>query len=149
GGPIALVRGREEVHPEEPSRYHLFVMPVQVTVLNAVGHLLAGCFAADAAAGETNRILIFSDAKRTVYQLQASLPEFYSTLGTAILPDGPQSAPTRSHTADLPQEERRNVEAAFDRSEIRVLLATQTLEVGVDFRNLQLELQAGATYSYN
>jgi hypothetical protein len=29
------------------------------------------------------------------------------------------------------------------------LLATQTLEVGVDFRNLQLEIQTGATYSYN
>jgi hypothetical protein len=147
GGNVRVIEGEEEDLPkEEPTRYHLFLMPIEVTVLNAVGHILTGCFLADREHNETNRILIFSDSKRTVYQLEASLPEFYATYAKTIIPETP---PTRSHTGDLRPEERRTVELAFDRNELRVLLATQTLEVGVDFQNLQLELQMGATYSYN
>lgn len=150
GGPVRIITGQEEFQQtEQPTRHHLFLMPVQVTVLNAVGHILAGCFLADQLAGETNRVLVFSDSKRTVYQLEASLPEFYATLPRTILPNGSAGVPTRSHTGDHGPEERRRVESAFDRGELRVLLATQTLEVGVDFRNLQLEIQTGATYSYN
>ncbi len=150
GGDVHVVAGLERIDRQlEPSRYHLFVMPVQVTVLNAVGHVLAGCFRADRQHAEVNRTLVFSDSKRTVYQLEASLPEFYATLDESFLGDGINSAPTRSHTGDHSPEERRQVEIAFDRGGLRVLLATQTLEVGVDFRNLQLELQTGATYSYN
>lgn len=150
GGAVHTITGQEEFRfDEQPTRYHLFLMPVQVTVLNAVGHILAGCFLADQQAREMNRVLIFSDSKRTVYQLEASLPEFYSTLSESILPNGSASAPTRSHTGDHSAEERRIVEIAFDRGDLRVLLATQTLEVGVDFENLQLEFQTGATYSYN
>ena len=150
GGAVRTITGQEEFRFDEPpTRYHLFLMPVQVTVLNAVGHILAGCFLADQQAGEMNRVLIFSDSKRTVYQLEASLPEFYSTLPPLILPNGSASAATRSHTGDHGAEERRIVETAFDQGDLRVLLATQTLEVGVDFENLQLEFQTGATYSYN
>lgn len=150
GAPVHTITGQEEFRfDEEPTRYHLFLMPVEVTVLNAVGHILTGCFIADQQAGEMNRVLIFSDSKRTVYQLEASLPEFYATLPPSILPNGSASASTRSHTGDHGPEERRIVETAFDHGTLRVLLATQTLEVGVDFQNLQLELQTGATYSYN
>lgn len=150
GGEVSIITGLEELlQDEQPTRYHLFLMPVQVTVLNAVGHILTGCFIADQLANEINRILVFSDAKRTVYQLEASLPEFYATIPETILPGGNASVPTRSHTGDHSAEERRLVESAFDRGELRVLLATQTLEVGVDFRGLQLEIQTGATYSYN
>lgn len=148
GGEVCLIEGHEERDPAlPPSRFHLFVMPVQVTVLNAIGHVLAGLFKADAANGETNRVLVFSDAKKTVYQLEASLPEFYASLDDEITPHGPPA--TESHTADLAAASRRQIESAFDARDIRVLLATQTLEVGVDFRALQLEVQAGATYSYN
>lgn len=149
GGPIQIIRGQEERTKEEPTRHHLFLMPIQVTVLNAVGHILAGCFVADEVANEKNRILVFSDAKRTVYQLEASLPEFYAGLPGSNLPSDWPTPVTRSHTGDHSPHERRAVEMAFDRGDLRVLLATQTLEVGVDFRNLQLEIQTGATYSYN
>ena len=94
-------------------------------------------------------MLVFSDAKKTVYQLEGSLPEFYATLRGTILPSEGPLPTTRSHTGDLDRDERRNIELAFDRQQIRVLLATQTLEVGVDFQALQLEIQVGATYSYN
>lgn len=149
GGPVMIIRGQEERTNETPTRHHLFLMPIQVTVLNAVGHILAGMFVADEVANETNRILVFSDSKRTVYQLEASLPEFYAGLPGAILPSDWPTAATRSHTGDHSPNERRTVETAFDQGALRVLLATQTLEVGVDFRNLQLEIQTGATYSYN
>jgi ATP-dependent helicase YprA (DUF1998 family) len=142
GNTVHVITGEEEFQRNDPpTRYHLFLMPVQVTVLNAVGHILTGCFIADQQANETNRILIFSDSKRTVYQLESSLPEFYSTLPEEVLPNGSASATTRSHTGDHSAEERRIVETAFDRGELRILLATQTLEVGVDFQNLQLEFQ--------
>jgi superfamily II DNA or RNA helicase len=145
GDEVTVIRSEEEWLSEEPTRFHLFVLPVQVTVLNAIGHLLTGILRADREGSEANRVLVFSDAKRTVYQLESSLQEFYATLPEELLP-----APvTRSHTADLSAEERRLVEADFDAERIRVLLATQTLEVGVDFQNLQLEVQTGATYSYN
>jgi superfamily II DNA/RNA helicase len=149
GGSIQIIRGQEEKTNEPPTRHHLFLMPIQVTVLNAVGHILAGCFVADQVANEENRVLVFSDAKRTVYQLEASLPEFYAGLPGTVLPSEWPTASTRSHTGDHSPHERRTVEMAFDRGDLRVLLATQTLEVGVDFRNLQLEIQTGATYSYN
>ena len=144
---IKAVEERKSI--ADPTRYHLFVMPVGISVLNAVGHVLTGCFIADTTDRHPNRILIFSDSKRTVYQLDSSLPEFYTTIPREILPEGKDSAVTRSHTGDLGSQERRRVESAFDRGEIRVLLATQTLEVGVDFDHLQLEIQTGATYSYN
>ncbi|MFL6209808.1 MAG: DEAD/DEAH box helicase [Pyrinomonadaceae bacterium] len=147
GGEVRIIRGREEESDTLPTRYHLFFMPVEVSVLNAVGHTLSGCFVADSDNDEVNRILVFSDAKRTVYQLQATLPEFYATEASLFV-EG-LFATTRSHTGDLSAVQRRSVELAFDRGEIRVLLATQTLEVGVDFENLPLELQTGATYSYN
>lgn len=150
GSPVGILRGQDELNREEaPTRFHLFILPVQVSVLNAVGHVLTGCFLADQAAGETNRVLVFSDSKRTVYQLEASLPEFYAGARGSDLPGDWATPRTRSHTGDLSREQRRVVESAFDSSELRVLLATQTLEVGVDFSNLQLELQTGATYSYN
>lgn len=147
GGSVEVVTGRELESDDAPTRYHLFFMPVRVTVLNAVGHTLSGCFLADANNGETNRVLLFSDSKRTVYQLEMSLPAFYATEANSFA--GGQMPTTRSHTGDLSYEERQKIELAFDRGEIRVLLATQTLEVGVDFDNLQLEIQTGATYSYN
>ena len=149
GGSVQVIQGQEENVAGESTRYHLFVMPIQVTVLNAVGHILAGCFVADQQSAENNRVLVFSDAKRTVYQLEASLPEFYSSLRGSALPADWATPSTRSHKGDHSREERRTVEAAFDHGKLRVLLATQTLEVGVDFRNLQLEIQTGATYSYN
>lgn len=149
GGAVQIIRGQEEKINDDPTRHHLFLMPIQVTVLNAVGHILAGCFVADHEANENNRVLVFSDSKRTVYQLEASLPEFYAGLPGSVLPDDWITASTRSHTGDHSPHERRTVETAFDRGHLRVLLATQTLEVGVDFRNLQIEIQTGATYSYN
>jgi superfamily II DNA/RNA helicase len=147
GGTVKIIEGEEELTDESPTRYHLFFMPVKVSVLNAVGHTLTGGFIADRDADETNRVLLFSDAKRTVYQLQSTLPEFYATETSSFIEE--LFCKTDSHTGDLSPEKRRSVEIAFDRCEIRVLLATQTLEVGVDFENLHLELQTGATYSYN
>jgi ATP-dependent helicase YprA (DUF1998 family) len=146
GGNVDIIRSEEEWLTErDPTRFHLFMLPVQVTVLNAIGHVLTGVLIADHQESEDNRVLVFSDAKRTVYQLEASLPEFYATIPAEL-----GSPPvTRSHTADLGADERRQVESDFDAGRIKVLLATQTLEVGVDFQNLQLEIQTGATYSYN
>lgn len=146
GQTVRVVAGLDEPSENQPAtRFHLFLMPIQVTVLNAVGHILAGCLQTDRQQNEHNRVLVFSDSKRTVYQLESSLPEFYGT----TLPAGEEPPTTRSHTADLGSDERRRIEAEFDRDRIRVLLATQTLEVGVDFQQLPLELQVGATYSYN
>jgi hypothetical protein len=147
GGNVDVVVGREEQSDQEPTRYHLFFMPVKVSVLNAVGHTLTGCFVSDANNNEINRILLFSDSKRTVYQLEMSLPAFYAT-EAGMFVEGLFSS-TASHTGDLSFDERQRIELGFDRGDYRVLLATQTLEVGVDFNNLQLEIQTGATYSYN
>jgi len=147
GGNVKVITGQERPTDESPTRYHLFFMPVKVTVLNAVGHTLTGCFIADRDHDEINRVLIFSDSKRTVYQLQATLPEFYATEAGTFVEE--LFCKTDSHTGDLTAEKRRSVEIKFDQGELRVLLATQTLEVGVDFKNLHLELQTGATYSYN
>lgn len=150
GGQVLIITGQEQfLIDEAPTRYHLFLMPVQITVLYAVGNILTGCFLADQHANERNRILVFSDSKRTVYQLEASLPEFYANIPGTVIGDDNANFTTRSHTGDLGADERRRIESAFDSGELRVLLATQTLEVGVDFDNLQLELQTGATYSYN
>ena len=149
GGDVLILRGNEELSDEPPTRYHLFLMPVQVTVLNAIGQILASLFSMDYERGEQNRVLVFSDSKRTVYTLEQSLTEFYAGLPEELVGGELELVATRSHTGDLAPDERRIRERAFNRSELRVLLATQTLEVGVDFDNLQLELQTGATYSYN
>lgn len=131
----------------EATRYHLFLMPSHESVRYAVGNAIEGVIKADADVGEITPVLLFSDSKANVYGLSHSLTEYYANL--PLSDDEKRQMVTRTHTGDDPGPARARIEREFDQQRIRVLLATQTLEVGVDFRDLHLLFLLGATFSYN
>jgi len=53
------------------------------------------------------------------------------------------------HTTDFDRKSRARVERAFNRNELHCIFATQTLEVGVDFRRVDVVVVNGFPFSFN
>jgi len=53
------------------------------------------------------------------------------------------------HTTDFDKKQRGKIERAFNRQELHVIFATQTLEVGVDFRRVDVVMVNGFPFSFN
>jgi len=53
------------------------------------------------------------------------------------------------HTTDFDRKSRAKIERAFNRDELHCIFATQTLEVGVDFRRVDVVVVNGFPFSFN
>ncbi len=53
------------------------------------------------------------------------------------------------HTTDFDRKNRAKIERAFNRGELHCIFATQTLEVGVDFRRVDMVIINGFPFSFN
>lgn len=53
------------------------------------------------------------------------------------------------HTTDFDRKQRGSIERAFNRGELHVIFATQTLEVGIDFRRVEVVVINGFPFSFN
>ena len=53
------------------------------------------------------------------------------------------------HTTDFDRKQRGRIERAFNRQELNAIFATQTLEVGVDFRRVDVVVANGFPFSFN
>ncbi|MEM3905847.1 MAG: helicase-related protein [Nitrososphaerota archaeon] len=53
------------------------------------------------------------------------------------------------HTTDFDKKSRAKIERAFNRDELHCIFATQTLEVGVDFRRVDVVIINGFPFSFN
>jgi superfamily II DNA/RNA helicase len=53
------------------------------------------------------------------------------------------------HTTDFDRKSRAKIERAFNRDELHCIFATQTLEVGVDFRRVDVVIVNGFPFSFN
>lgn len=54
-----------------------------------------------------------------------------------------------AHNSTYTKQERAEIEERFNRGELSVLVATSTLEVGVDFKDIDLLMLYGVPYSFN
>lgn len=53
------------------------------------------------------------------------------------------------HTTDFDKKQRANIERRFNRQDLHVIFATQTLEVGIDFRRVDVVMINGFPFSFN
>jgi superfamily II DNA/RNA helicase len=53
------------------------------------------------------------------------------------------------HTTDFDRKSRARIERAFNRGDLHCIFATQTLEVGVDFRRVDVVVVNGFPFSFN
>lgn len=53
------------------------------------------------------------------------------------------------HTTDFDRKQRGRIERQFNRGELHVIFATQTLEVGIDFRRVDVVVVNGFPFSFN
>ena len=93
----------------------------------------------------SNQVLTFFDSKRDLYT-------FYATLHSPFK----NEIQVEQHTADLGPKQRKFIENNFNKLNlstglpyVQILLATSTLEVGVDFDKLRILFNFGAPFSYN
>lgn len=87
------------------------------------------------------QILTFVNNIRTSNNLIASAKRGFSAEGLPVEADG--------HTTDFDRSMRAETERKFNRGEKNVLFATSTLEVGVDFRQIDVVIPYGMPYSFN
>jgi DEAD/DEAH box helicase domain-containing protein len=53
------------------------------------------------------------------------------------------------HTTDFDRKQRARIERTFNRGELHAIFATQTLEVGIDFRRIDVVIVNGFPFSFN
>jgi hypothetical protein len=87
------------------------------------------------------QVLTFVNNIRTSNNLIASARRGFSAEGLKVAADG--------HTTDFDRSMRADTERKFNRGETNVLFATSTLEVGVDFRQIDVVVPYGMPYSFN
>ena len=87
------------------------------------------------------QVLTFVNNIRTSNNLIASARRGLSAEGLKVKADG--------HTTDFDRSMRAETERKFNRGETNVLFATSTLEVGVDFRQIDVVVPYGMPYSFN
>jgi ATP-dependent helicase YprA (DUF1998 family) len=129
-------------------RLHLFILPKGLNTISALREVLAALYVKQNSLDSFPRIpradrrslqtLVFFDNKRNLYETATTLQS--ATIGGAEI---------EHHTADVLRGQRRKIEEDFSSGKIQVLLATSTLEVGVDFDFLKLLINFGVPFSYN
>jgi ATP-dependent helicase YprA (DUF1998 family) len=129
-------------------RLHLFILPKGLNTISALREVLTALYVDPVSLNSFPRLpradrqslqaLVFFDNKRNLYETATTLQS--ATIGGAEI---------EHHTADVPREVRRRIEEEFSSGQIHVLLATSTLEVGVDFDFLRLLINFGVPFSYN
>ncbi len=94
---------------------------------------------------EHRSTIVFANNRRLVERLTARLNELADAGRTAGgEPDAPAEIVARSHHGSLSQEERRSTEEALKRGELPAVIATASLELGIDMGAVDLVCQVGS-----
>lgn len=100
--------------------------------------------------------LIFANSRRTAEQVTDRLNALYAEhcrdLGAGLGDEHPDDGDTgpvlaRAHHGSVAKEQRAIVEAALKRGELRCVVATSSLELGIDMGDIDLVIQLAAPYS--
>jgi ATP-dependent Lhr-like helicase len=85
--------------------------------------------------------IVFANNRQVVERLTAHLNERADDEGERDPAGEPHSAPARSHHGSLSLEERRTTEELLKQGELKVVLATASLELGIDMGAVDLVCQ--------
>ena len=125
-------------------RIHLFMVPKGYSPEATLIQTVKSIFSYFPFRERHPNILVFvnslAESNELVYQLRHHMPSFmegHEDLPPPII-DG--------HTTDYGSEQREEVEDAFTRGEINILVATTTLQVGVDFNRIDALIVYGAPF---
>jgi len=122
------------------SKVIVFTMPRAYRMLDTVSYSLY-----EILRNTDIRFLVFIDSKKMCGMLLSILRQRLSAdAATASLVEQ-----VDGHNSTYTRQERADSEEKFNAGKIRVLVATSTLEVGVDFKNLDGMAIYGAPYGFN
>ena len=95
--------------------------------------------------GEHRSTIVFANNRRVVERLTSRLNELAEEARpTSGDPESPVEVVARSHHGSLSQEERRSTEEALKRGELPSVIATASLELGIDMGAVDLVCQVGS-----
>jgi len=139
-----LVRAEYLQDVDIVQRMHLFIVPKGYSPEATLIQTIKAIFNYFPFRERHPNILVFvnslAESNELVYQLRHHMPSFRQ--GREDLP-----APViDGHTTDYGSEQRVEVEDAFTRGEINILVATTTLQVGVDFDRIDALIIYGAPF---
>jgi len=118
----------------------IFTSPTAYRMIDTVGYLTVRAFGIS-----DFKLLVFTNTLSTCDMLLSNIKHRFSTtpnfqeLLNKI--DG--------HNSQYTKQQRAKIEERFDEGDIRVLISTSTLEVGVDFRDVDCLILYSAPYSFN
>jgi ATP-dependent Lhr-like helicase len=93
---------------------------------------------------EHRSTIVFANNRRVVERLANHLNELAEPESPSDEPDAPPRLIARSHHGSLSQEERRATEEALKRGELPSVVATASLELGIDMGAVDLVCQVGS-----
>ncbi len=118
----------------------IFTSPTAYRMIDTVGYLTVRAFGIS-----EFKLLVFTNTLSACDMLLSNIKHRFSTgsdfqeLLNKI--DG--------HNSQYTKQQRAKIEERFDEGDIRVLISTSTLEVGVDFRDIDCLILYSAPYSFN
>jgi len=118
----------------------IFASPTAYRMIDTVGYLTVRAF------GISNfKLLVFTNTLSTCDMLLSNIKHRFSTD-----PDFQELLnKIDGHNSQYTKQKRAEIEERFDEGDIRVLISTSTLEVGVDFRDIDCLILYSAPYSFN
>ena len=93
---------------------------------------------------EHRSTIIFANNRRVVERLTSRLNELAQSETEGVDEDAPTVIVARSHHGSLSQEERRETEEALKRGDLPSVVATASLELGIDMGAVDLVCQVGS-----
>ncbi len=137
---LTVAAPEEYDYSQATSKVVVFLSPRAYRMIDSVSYTLYELLRS------TNiRVLLFVNSLTLCSMLLTNVKQRLSadpnSSGLADMVDGHNSTYTR--------QERAETEEKFNRGEIRALIATSTLEVGVDFKDLDGMILYGAPYNFN
>lgn len=139
---ISLIQTSDEDYEKEKAlkKIAIFVSPTAYRIIDTIGYLIVRSFELF-----NFKLLVFTNTLNICDMMLSNIKHRFSTqssfsnLITKI--DG--------HNSQYTKQQRAKIEEKFDDEEIRVLISTSTLEVGVDFKDIDCLILYSAPYSFN
>ncbi len=91
--------------------------------------------------------LVFANSRRTAEQVTDRLNALHAARAEAQGDDPPANPLASAHHGSISKDQRRAVEEALKRGELRCVVATSSLELGIDMGEIDLVIQLAAPYS--
>lgn len=118
----------------------IFASPTAYRMIDTVGYLTVRAFGIS-----DFKLLVFTNTLSTCDMLLSNIKHRFSTD-----PDFQELLnKIDGHNSQYTKQQRAKIEEKFDEGDIRVLISTSTLEVGVDFRDIDCLILYSAPYSFN